>query len=74
VSAEPSFRYSPSNGRLLPLRMRMHFTRRSYLMLLGVVAWKYNPWTGEVRAPLDITSDPMGRMIVPPGGELRAAQ
>lgn len=69
--SERAFRYSPSNGRLLPLRMRKHFTRKSYTTLLGVVAWKYNPWTGEVRKAPDIIFDPLGKLIAPPAEEAR---
>jgi hypothetical protein len=32
----------------------------------GVVAWLYNPWTGDMRDPRDIGSDTFGRLIVPP--------
>lgn len=29
--------------------------------------WNYNPWTGAHRDERDVESDPMGRLIVPPG-------
>lgn len=28
-------------------------------------AWRYNPWTGERRDPLDVTADPYGAQITP---------
>lgn len=70
---EKAFRYSPSNGRLLPLRMRRHFTRKSYGLLLGCVAWRYNPWTGAKRDSRDVGADPLGALIVPPDEQLRQA-
>lgn len=36
--------------------------------------WDFNPWTGEQRSGNDIESDPWGKLIVPPGEEVTAAQ
>lgn len=34
--------------------------------------WRFNPWTGAARDAFDMGSDPLGRLIAPPG-ELLAA-
>lgn len=36
--------------------------------------WIWNPWTGAPRASQDIESDPQGKLIMPPGEEIAAAQ
>lgn len=36
--------------------------------------WDFNPWTGARRADKDIESDPWGKLIVPPGEDVAAAQ
>ncbi len=36
--------------------------------------WAWNPWTGTPRAPADEESDPLGKLIVPPGEEVPAVQ
>lgn len=50
---------------LLPLNADPHCPRH------GVAEqhdpWRYNPWTGNRRTEMDITSDPHGLLIVPPG-------
>lgn len=38
-----------------------------------VGAWRFNPWTGNPRLTPDIDTDPLGRLIVPPGEPLVAA-
>lgn len=34
-------------------------------------AWRFNPWTGARRNTLDVESDPIGLLIVPPGEDCR---
>lgn len=36
--------------------------------------WSWNPWTGTPRAHGDKESDPLGKLIVPPGEEVEAAR
>lgn len=36
--------------------------------------WRFNPWTGEERSQRDISSDPDGLLIVPPGAQLFASR
>jgi hypothetical protein len=37
------------------------------------VAWLYNPWTKNIRNPMDVASDPFGHLIVPPGESIVAS-
>lgn len=37
-----------------------------------MVAWLYNPWTGELRLAGDVGTDPYGQLILPPGEPLYA--
>lgn len=41
------------------------FTPHGYRTHHGLVAWLYNPWTGEPRDPRDIGSDVQGLLIAP---------
>lgn len=41
------------------------FTLEEYRQHHGLVAWLYNPWTGEPRDPRDIGSDVQGLLIEP---------
>lgn len=59
-------KYSPSNGRRFSMAMRRVVTDKSYRMLLPIVPWKFNPWTGSQRPRADIVDDPLGKKIVPP--------
>jgi hypothetical protein len=55
-------RFSPTTGadysdRLIDARQ----WRDEYLG----ISWRYDPWTGERRDPLDVTADPYGAQITP---------
>ncbi len=52
--------YSPANGRKLPNTMRGIIPSRVYRMLLPIVPWRYNPWTGDRRLAAHVTMDPLG--------------
>jgi len=39
---------------------------RQYREWHGMVAWLYNPFTGDARSPQDIGTDPFGLLIVAP--------
>lgn len=41
------------------------FSAEEYRQHHGLVAWLYNPWTGEPRDPRDIGSDVQGLLIEP---------
>lgn len=62
--------YSPLTGnRYISDSYTAAGHRRDHRM----VAWFFNPWTGNARDPRDIDNDPLGYLILPPGEELIAA-
>lgn len=65
--AEERLQFDPINGDPLPAD---NSARPADYRLRGLV-WKFNPWTGCARDPLDVKSDPHGLTILPPGALLR---
>lgn len=57
------FSISPLHGT----RIAARYTPTEYRMKFPNDPWRYNPWTGNRRTEMDITSDPQGLLIVPPG-------
>lgn len=64
-------RYSPFTG--LPIVSAAPRTLADTDWRTDARVWSFNPWTGTTRWADDITSDPQGLLIRPPGEVLLAA-
>lgn len=53
--------FDPVSGKPAVIK----FTPHEYRQYHGLIAWLYNPWTGEPRDPRDIGSDVQGLLIAP---------
>lgn len=68
------FAYSPMDGRRLPSCFHGLIDGPLYRLANPREKWRHNPWTGAMRAPEDVKSDPFGLLMLAPGAELRAAR
>jgi hypothetical protein len=62
-------RFDPATGEERPYPSHAAQWREWH----GVMAWLFNPWTGERRHASDVGSDPYGLLILPDGESLKAA-
>lgn len=57
---EKLMKYDPVKGELFPYPSNADDYRKYH----GVIAWLYNPWTGEKRDLRDVGTDVQGNLII----------
>ena len=63
--------FDPATGARTPYPSHAEQWRKYHGM---GTAWLFNPWTGEWRSALDVGSDMLGQLIIPPEEPVSAAK
>lgn len=58
--------YDPTTGRELHKTQWLRVSASKYREYYGVIAWVFNPWTGQPRDLRDVGSDVEGKLIEVP--------